>query len=368
MKLALIVGARPQFIKAAPLLCELETIADTDVVLIHSGQHFDANMSDIFFCELGLRQPEYHLGINSSSHGEMTGRMLGSIEQCLMRAKVERVVVFGDTNTTLAGALAAAKLGVPVAHVEAGLRSWNRAMPEEVNRVLVDHCSTWLFCPTDQAVQNLAREGISRGVHLVGDIMFDAVRMFGEQARERVAILESYRLRPEHYSVLTIHRAYNTQDTRALRSILDACGRLDTPVLFPVHPRTRPLISAGVDLPSNVILCDPLGYLDMLCVVANACMVLTDSGGLQKEAYFLRVPCVTLRPETEWVETVTAGWNIVAGTDADRIVASVNAILSAPRTSISCFGDGHAARQMCADITADMAPTQLSSRAISGVE
>lgn len=348
MKVAVIVGARPQFIKAAPLLYELNALPGAQVIFIHSGQHFDENMSAVFFRELGLPEPDHHLGIHSGSHGQMTGRMLAATEECLLADKADRMVVFGDTNTTLAGALAAAKLGIPCAHIEAGLRSWNRTMPEELNRVLVDHCSTWLFCPTDQAVKNLADEGIRRGVHLVGDIMFDAVRLFSEPAKQRGATLERLGVAPGSYDVLTIHRAYNTEDTAHLASIMAACAQMPVKVLFPVHPRTRPLLAHGPAVPTNVIVCDPLGYLDMLCAVGNARCVLTDSGGLQKEAYFLGVPCVTLRPETEWVETVEAGWNILAGTETTRIVGAVEEILRASRRPIACFGDGRSAGKICA--------------------
>lgn len=353
MRVALIVGARPQFIKAAPLLDQLRATPGVEPLLVHSGQHFDENMSAVFFRELGLPTPDFSLGIHSGSHGQMTGRMLEAIETCLVSSRAERVVVFGDTNTTLAGAVAAAKLQVPVAHVEAGLRSWNRTMPEEINRVLVDHCSAWLFCPTGQAVANLAAEGVTRGVHLVGDIMFDAVRRFGAVARGRAETLARFGLSAGGYLVLTIHRAYNTENPDVLRGILAAAGALRAPVLFPVHPRTRPLLAAGVAVPGNVILCDPLGYLDMLCVVANSRCVLTDSGGLQKEAYFLGVPCATLRPETEWVETVEAGWNVLAGTEPDGIVAAVGRVLTASRRPIACYGDGRAAEPITARLLAE---------------
>jgi len=348
MRVALIVGARPQFIKAAPLLNQLRATPGVEPLLVHSGQHFDENMSAVFFRELGLPTPDFSLNIHSGSHGQMTGRMLEIIESCLASSRAERVVVFGDTNTTLAGALAAAKLQIPVAHVEAGLRSWNRTMPEEINRVLVDHCSAWLFCPTRQAVANLTREGVTRGVHMVGDIMFDAVRTFGAVARERTGTLARFGLSAGGYFGLTIHRAYNTENPDVLRGILAAAEALRAPVLFPVHPRTRPLLATGVAVPENVILCEPLGYLDMLCVVANSRCVLTDSGGLQKEAYFLGVPCATLRPETEWVETVEAGWNVLAGTEKDGIVAAVGQVLASSRRPISCYGDGWAAAQIAA--------------------
>lgn len=346
MNIALIVGARPQFIKAAPLWERLRTEADTKTSLIHSGQHFDENMSGVFFRELELPQPDFNLAIHSGSHGQMTGRMLEAIEGCLTKLKPDAVVVFGDTNTTLAGTLAAVKLQVPVAHVEAGLRSWNRSMPEEVNRVLVDHCSRWLFCPSGQAVDNLSAEGVRSGVHQVGDIMFDAVRRFGALARDRRETLDRFGLQPGAYFVLTVHRAYNTENPNILRGILKAAKLLELPILFPVHPRTRPLLNVVLPLPSNLHLCDPLGYLDMLGVLAQAKCVLTDSGGLQKEAYFLGVPCATIRPETEWVETVSAGWNIVAGTDTQGIVDAVNRVLTAERRPVDVFGDGHSAERI----------------------
>lgn len=357
MRVALIVGARPQFIKAAPLLSQLRATPGVEPLLVHSGQHFDENMSAVFFRELGLPTPDFSLSIHSGSHGQMTGRMLEAIESCLVSSRAERVVVFGDTNTTLAGALAAAKLQIPVAHVEAGLRSWNRTMPEEINRVLVDHCSTWLFCPTGQAVANLTAEGVTRGVHMVGDIMFDAVRRFGAVAKARTETLVRFGLSAGGYFVLTIHRAYNTENPDVLRGILAAAGALRAPVLFPVHPRTRPLLAAGMVVPGNVILCDPLGYLDMLCAVANSRCVLTDSGGLQKEAYFLGVPCATLRPETEWVETVEAGWNVLAGTESDGIVAAVERVLDGSRQPIPCYGDGYSAEQITALVLAGAAAT-----------
>lgn len=346
MRIALIVGARPQFIKAAPLWERLRAAPGTEALLLHSGQHFDENMSGVFFRELGLPEPDFNLAIHSGSHGQMTGRMLEAIEGCLTKIEPEAIVVFGDTNTTLAGALAAVKLQIPVAHVEAGLRSWNRSMPEEINRVLVDHCSRWLFCPTGQAVENLSAEGVRSGVHQVGDIMFDAVLRFGALARERRETLDRFGLQPGAYFVLTVHRAYNTENPEVLRGILEATKQLGLPTLFPVHPRTRPLLNAVLPMPPNLRLCDPLGYLDMLGVLGRAKCVLTDSGGLQKEAYFLGVPCATLRPETEWVETVSSGWNIVAGTDTQGIVNAINCVLTAERRPVETFGDGRSAEKI----------------------
>lgn len=349
MRLALIVGARPQFVKAAPVLRALERAGAARPVLIHSGQHADAAMSAVFFSELGLPQPDHELTTPAGPQGEMTGRMLAGIEACLMRDRVDAAMVFGDTNTTLAGALAAVKLGVPCAHVEAGLRSGNRAMPEEINRVLADHCCRWLLCPTAHAVRNLAREGITEGIALVGDVMLDAVRMFGAEAARRLDRLTRLGLTPGRYAVLTLHRAGNTADADALRRVLSACAGLPLPVLFPVHPRTRRLLDAGLAAPPAVRLVEPLGYLDMLCAVMNARVVLTDSGGLQKEAFFLRVPCVTLREETEWGETLRVGANELAGTDPVRIAAAVQrAMVSAPvEAGLEEFGDGRAGDAIC---------------------
>ncbi|NQT13097.1 MAG: UDP-N-acetylglucosamine 2-epimerase (non-hydrolyzing) [Planctomycetes bacterium] len=351
MKVAIVLGARPQFIKAAPLLRAFENRPNVETRIVHTGQHFDENMSDIFFRELGIPRPHHMLGIHSGSHGQMTGRMLEAIETCYLEDRVDQSVVFGDTNTTLAGALASAKLNIPCAHVEAGLRSWDRRMPEEVNRVLVDHCSTWLFCPTDQAKANLENEGLKEHVYLVGDIMYDAVRMFAPGRTESSGLLRDYGLLPGAFFLLTVHRAYNTEEPDALRSIMLACRRLEKAVLFPVHPRTRPLLESQVEIPPNVVVCDPLGYVDMLDAVANCRCVLTDSGGLQKEAYFLRVPCVTLRSETEWTETVDAGWNVVAGTDARRIVGAVHLIEQGQREPIDCYGDGRAAEKITSVLT-----------------
>ena len=350
MKIAVIVGARPQFIKAAPLLTAFAQAAPDRVKLVHSGQHSDANMSRVFFQELGLPTPDHQIATPPGRQGQMTGHMLAGIEAYLEQERIDRAVVFGDTNTTLAGALAAAKLGIDCAHVEAGLRSYNRTMPEEINRILVDHCSRWLLCPTAQAVRNLASEGITYGVFQVGDVMLDAVRQFRPLAEQRIGLLTGLGLPPGGYYVLTVHRAGNTEDIHALQRIFDACGQLDLPVLFPVHPRTRRLLADGVSLPASTQLVEPLGYLDMMCVVSHARAVLTDSGGLQKEAFFLNVPCVTLREETEWGETVAAGANVIVGTATRRIVDAVRQLGPARPPlahELSEFGDGHAAEAIC---------------------
>jgi len=280
-------------------------------ILVHTGQHFDAAMSDVFFEELSIPKPAYNLEVNSLGHGAMTGRMLEKLEEVLLEERPDLVLVYGDTNSTAAGALAAAKLNIPVAHVEAGLRSFNRRMPEEINRVLADHLSDILLCPTATAIANLAAEGITEGVHAVGDVMFDTTLAAIARAEDRSRILETLGLTPQGYAAATLHRAENTDDERRLRAViawLEQAAR-EQPVVMVVHPRTKKRL-AGIGIePRGLRLVDPLGYLDMARLVHHASAVFTDSGGLQKEAYFHRVPCVTLREETEWVETVEAGWN-----------------------------------------------------------
>jgi len=323
MKVATIVGARPQFIKAAPVSRALRQ--QHTEVLIHTGQHYDDAMSAVFFRELEIPEPDYNLDIGSGPHGQQTGAMLAGIENVLLAERPDWVLVYGDTNSTLAGALAAAKLHIAVAHVEAGLRSFNRRMPEEINRVLTDHVSTLLFCPTQTAVDNLAAEGITQGVHLVGDVMHEALLWAAERARVQSTILERLGLGDKRYLLATVHRAENTDDPTRLRAILDAFAALDEPIVFPIHPRTQDRIEA-FDLKSkikNLKSIAPVGYLDMVRLEQSARMILTDSGGIQKEAYWLGVPCVTLRDETEWVETVEAGWNVLAGAETERIVAAV---------------------------------------------
>ena len=346
MKVLSIVGARPQFVKCAPVSRELRKVHEE--VLVHTGQHYDYGLSEVFFRDLGIPTPDYHLEIGSGSHGVQTGRMLAAIEEVIGKEKPDLVLVYGDTNSTLAGALAAAKVHVPVAHVEAGLRSFDRRMPEEVNRVLTDHCSDLLFCPTATAVANLAAEGVTAGVHLTGDVMVDALRENLPLAKERAA---DTGLPPKEYFLATVHRAGNTDDPAALRAIMEAFSRLDIPVVFPVHPRTRKkLAEYGIAPAANVRLVEPLPYFEMLALLSGARAVLTDSGGVQKEAYILEVPCVTLRENTEWVETVEDGWNVLVGTDADRIVLEADAAGSARRGHSTRFGDGHAAVRIAAII------------------
>lgn len=331
-----VVGARPQFIKAAPVSRALKA-AGLREVLVHTGQHFDDAMSDLFFTELAIPQPAYNLGINSLSQGAMTGRMLEALEEVVLAEKPRTVLVYGDTNSTAAGALAAAKLQIPVAHVEAGLRSFDRRMPEEINRVIADHLSSLLFCPTRQAVDNLRREGIETGVHHVGDVMYDLAIIAREAAQARSGILENLGLAARSYAVATVHRAENTDSPERFASIMAWLveAARDKPVVMPVHPRTRKIIDASGHNLKGLKLIGPVAYFDMARLVANAASVFTDSGGLQKEAYFHRVPCVTLRDNTEWVETIEAGWNRLWTTPEYR-----------PRGEIADYGNGRSSEAL----------------------
>jgi UDP-N-acetylglucosamine 2-epimerase len=320
MKITSVVGARPNFVKLAPVSRELRK--EFDEVIIHTGQHYNYEMDRIFFDDMGIPAPNYHLGVGSGNHGYQTGEMLRRIEEILLDEKPDAVLVFGDTNSTLAGALAAAKLHIKVAHVEAGLRSYNRRMPEEINRVLVDHCSDLLLCPTRTAVENLKKEGITSGVCLTGDVMVDAQRDCTLIAEKRSRILEELDLKPKGYYLTTIHRAENTDDPQRLKNIVEALEDIGD-VVFPCHPRAEKYLKQlglwdGLVAQARVI--KPVGYLDMIVLEKNARKILTDSGGVQKEAYLLGVPCITLRDETEWVETVEDGWNILAGADGKKIV------------------------------------------------
>ncbi|HWK88604.1 MAG TPA: UDP-N-acetylglucosamine 2-epimerase (non-hydrolyzing), partial [Longimicrobium sp.] len=343
MKVLTVVGARPQFIKAAAVSRELRGRPGVREVLVHTGQHHDANMSDVFFAELGIPAPDHHLGVAGGLHGAMTGRMLERVEQVIADERPEWVLVYGDTNSTLAGALAAAKLHVPVAHVEAGLRSFNRRMPEEVNRVLTDHAADLLLAPTETAVRNLAAEGINGArVRLSGDVMFDAALHYGQAAEDASGILRALGLEPGGYVLATVHRAENTDDPARLAAVLGGLARVAErlPVVLPLHPRTRgaaAAVPAAAEALGRLRVIDPVGYLDMVMLEKHAAVVATDSGGVQKEAFFYRVPCVTLRDETEWVETVEAGWNRLAGADTDKIVAMATATPPTERPPL--YGD-----------------------------
>jgi UDP-N-acetylglucosamine 2-epimerase len=344
MKILTVVGARPQFIKAAAVSHLLRRNAVE--VLLHTGQHYDDAMSDQFFRELELPAPDYSLGVGSGSHGAQTAAMLTGIEAAIVREQPDRVLVYGDTNSTLAGALAAIKLHVPVAHVEAGLRSFNRRMPEEINRIVADHLAAWLFCPSQSAVDNLRAEGITGGVQLVGDVMIEGLARAGARARRESSIVERLQLVEQRFVLATIHRAENTDDPATLSRIIDGLGRIGEPVVFPVHPRTRHAMAAAKISPGpGVTLIDPVGYLDNVRLQSAARVVVTDSGGMQKEAYWLGVPCVTVREQTEWIETIAAGWNRLVAADADAIASAVADCRPGPDRP-PLYGDGQAASRI----------------------
>jgi UDP-GlcNAc3NAcA epimerase len=350
LKILSVVGARPQFVKAATVSRALRRARGMREVLVHTGQHYDRNLSGIFFRELDIPEPDVNLGIGSGGHGAQTGRMLEALERVIARERPACVMVYGDTNSTLAGALAAAKLRVPIAHVEAGLRSYNRAMPEELNRVVADHAADLLFAPTRAAVANLRREGIPAGrIVLTGDVMYDAALYYGGKAGRASRVLDELELRRDGYVLATVHRAENTDDRARLLALFEALRRLarDLPVVVPVHPRTRKALArAGWRGAGGLKLIEPVGYLDMVCLERSARLIATDSGGVQKEAYFYSVPCVTLRAETEWVELVAAGWNrLVPPTSAGRVHRALRAMVEGfrrpPRPRL--YGNGRAA-------------------------
>ncbi|MDP2671604.1 MAG: UDP-N-acetylglucosamine 2-epimerase (non-hydrolyzing) [bacterium] len=340
MKIVSVVGARPQFIKAAVVSKELRK--KFQEVLIHTGQHYDPNMSEAFFEELEIPEPDYKLGVGSLSQGKQTGEMLVRLEEVLVKEHPDLVLVYGDTNSTLAGGLAAAKLHYPVAHVEAGLRSFNRSMAEEINRVLTDHLSALLFCPTETAVENLKKEGITKGVWKVGDVMFDSIINYKDLAERNSTILEKLALEEKNYLLATIHRAENTDSIKNLQNILEGFLQSGEKIVLPLHPRTKKALEdSETKIPENVLAIEPLGYLDLLKLEANAKKILTDSGGVQKEAYFLKIPCITLREETEWVETIEDGWNLLVGSDKEKIVEAIRNFQSRGGQKTS-FGAGNA--------------------------
>ena len=346
MKVLTCIGARPQFIKAATVSRAVSSRNDVDEVLVHTGQHYDANMSKVFFDELAIPQPDYHLGLGGGSHGEMTGRMLGALEAVMLDEKPDMVLVYGDTNSTLAGALAAVKMHIPVAHVEAGLRSFNRRMPEEINRILTDHASDILFVPTETARKNLEREGLPEGrTHLVGDVMYDAALFYRNRARQP-AFFADLGVDEDDFILATIHRAENTDDPGRLAAILRGLAGAGRPVVLPLHPRTRDRITTlSIDLPSSILLTEPVGYLEMVWLERHAAAIATDSGGVQKEAFFHDTPCVTLRDETEWVELIEAGWNRIVGADETRIVDALKSS-AAPASKGAIYGEGDAAERI----------------------
>ena len=352
MKIVTVIGARPQFIKAAAVSRRLRQ--ECTEVLVHTGQHYDANMSDIFFEELNIPRPDYNLGIGSGSHAVQTAEMLVGIEQVLQNEQPDYLMVYGDTNSTLAGALAASKILIPVIHIEAGLRSFNRAMPEEQNRILTDHLSEILFCPTDIAVSNLSNEGIIKNVYQTGDVMCDAVLYYSKEMEkhshqyflDRLNVLYGRTIdKLDTWYIATIHRAENTDSVYKIREILNAFEDFEAPVIFPVHPRTRPLVDSLVagNMYENIIFVEPMGYLDMLFFTKEAVKAVTDSGGLQKEAYILGTDTVTIRDQTEWVETLDGNYNVLCKAQKEDILDKVYFVNVAVKKRKMLYGDGNAA-------------------------
>ena len=349
-KILTVVGARPQFVKAAVVSREFGRREHVREILLHTGQHFDSNMSDVFFKELEIPKPDYHLGIGGGTHGQNTGRMIEAIEGVLMREKPDWVLVYGDTDSTLAGALAAVKLHVPVAHVEAGLRSYNRAMPEEINRVLTDHVANILFSPTNVATDNLLKEGVDAAqIHQVGDVMFDAAIYYARKLEHSDSIFDRLQVQQHNYVLATLHRAENTDNPVRLAATVEMLNMaaVQLPVILPLHPRTRKAIEklSGHQFHANVHVIDPVGYLEMVLLEKGASVIVTDSGGVQKEAYFHKVPCITLRDETEWVELVDSGWNVLVGHELSKFSAAFDSAIGGklPEWSADFYGNGHAA-------------------------
>lgn len=353
-KVLTIIGARPQFIKAATVSRLIQQNNAIEEVLVHTGQHYDKNMSDVFFSELEIPQSNYNLDIGSGMHGAQTGQMLAAIEEVLLQEKPDWVMIYGDTNSTIAGALAAVKLHIPIAHVEAGLRSYNRKMPEEINRLMSDHISTILFTPTQAADKNLAKEGISdQRVQNVGDVMYDAALYYGHKAEQHSEILKKLKLKSKSYALATIHRAENTDDTQRLHTIFKAlCQLAEThTVVLPLHPRTKHALQAEKlleQVSQSIHIIEPVGFLDMVMLEKHAQLIVTDSGGVQKEAFFHRVPCITLRDETEWVEVVDLGWNqIVPPVNSDKIYRCCLATLDNHQACEgNPYGNGDAAQKI----------------------
>lgn len=336
MKIFSIVGARPQFIKLAPLSSKLEGIHEETIV--HTGQHYDYAMSEKIFIDLGIRNPEIHLEIGSGSHASQTSDMMKALEVVMVSRKPDLVIVFGDTNSTLAGALTAAKLKIPILHIEAGLRSFNKNMPEEINRIVTDHLSDFLFAPTLEAVKNLAHEGLESETSLTGDIMVDTMKLNLQIALRKSNILSELKLYENAYNLLTLHRDYNVDDKSILEGILSQLGKLDEQIIFPIHPRTKKMLSSSYQLPANIQLSDPIGYLDFIALENSAKRIITDSGGIQKEAYILKKPCITLRMETEWVETVKEKWNLLLSPTDQQIALKISSFKT-PKEQAMIFGE-----------------------------
>lgn len=344
MKILTVIGARPQFIKAAAVSNIIRK--QHQEILVHTGQHYDNNMSKVFFDELEIPKPDYNMAVGSGGHGFQTGTMLIKLEEIYMQEKPDLILVYGDTNSTLAGALCGSKMLIPVAHVEAGLRSFNMNMPEEQNRILTDHLSKYLFVPTASAEVNLNNEGIRNEVHNVGDVMFDGVLRFKNLAEKKSKLVEELGLSMNEYILTTIHRAENTNDIERLRNIIDALNESHEKVVLPLHPRTKKYIeSYGLKFGENIKIIEPVGYLDMISLEMHSKKIVTDSGGVQKEAFFMHKPCVTMRDETEWIETVENGWNVVVGTDKVKILKAITEFMPKQKQE-NIFGDGTAAEKI----------------------
>ena len=336
MKILSVVGARPQFIKLAPLSSKLEGIHNE--VIVHTGQHYDYSMSEKIFIDLGIRKPDIHLEVGSGSHAHQTGGMMTQLESVMINEKPDLVIVFGDTNSTLAGALAASKLKIPILHIEAGLRSFNKNMPEEINRIVTDHVSKYLFAPTQTAVQNLINEGLGSETSITGDIMVDTLSHNLKIALQKSDIITNLKLNVNEYNLLTLHRDYNVDSRTILENLLDQLGQLDDKIIFPVHPRTRKMLSGVYKMPTNIQLTEPLGYLDFITLENHSKRIITDSGGIQKEAYILKRPCITLRTETEWIETVEEKWNLLLS-PKDQQIASKITTFTPPQKQNPVFGE-----------------------------
>ena len=345
IKILILFGARPNFIKIAPLIEEFKKYKTFNLVLVHTGQHYNYEMSQLFFQDLKIPEPDYNLGVGSGSHAKQTAKIMEKLEPIVLKEKPNLVIVVGDVNSTLAGALTAAKLYIPVAHIEAGMRSYDKTMPEEINRVLTDHISDFLFCPTKTAVKNLEKEAFKKGVYNVGDIMYDAFLKNIKIAEMKSNILQKVNLKAKEYILLTIHRASNTDNLGNLKKIITALEESGEKIIFPIHPRTKKqLKKLSLKIKNcKLKIISPIGYLDMLILEKNAKKILTDSGGVQKEAYWLRVPCITLRNATEWVETLKKSWNILVGTEKKKIIKAIKRPLP-KRPQRKYFGNGKTAR------------------------
>ncbi|RLF50108.1 MAG: UDP-N-acetylglucosamine 2-epimerase (non-hydrolyzing) [Thermoplasmata archaeon] len=344
MKVISVVGARPQFVKVALVVKELAE-RGIEAPIVHTGQHYDYEMSALFFKELEIPEPVVNLNVGSGTHAEQTSKMLLGLEKILLRERPHAIIVYGDTNSTLAGALSAAKLNITICHVEAGLRSYNRKMPEEINRIVSDHLSDVLFAPTRHALEILKREGLGDKAHMVGDVMYDVLLRYMDMSMSST-VVEKMGLEPKKYYLATVHRAENTDDPKRLSDIISALSALDLPVIFPAHPRTKKRMEEyGIKMDGSIRLVSPMSYLEFITLLRYAAKVLTDSGGVQKEAYVLGVPCITLRDETEWVETVEDGWNILVGASRDRIITAV-AKFSPKGERKKHYGDGYAHKRI----------------------